>query len=122
MLLIIVKRHCQGTPDFEYVAAQIGVTKDAARIKFNNMRREMSIPDGNGLATPPSSPPRKRKAKERPVVDSAKEEGEAEEEERTEGKAKRAKSHRNAAVEASAKVKEKFEEDPTAEWECDEEI
>ena len=65
MLLIIIKRHLTGTPDYDYVASQLGITKDAARIKFNLLKREFSIADveDKGLVTPPGSPVKGRKRK-----------------------------------------------------------
>jgi len=65
MLLIIIKRHLTGTPDYDYVAPQLGITKDVARIKFNLLKREFSIPDSEdkGLVTPPGSPVKGRKRK-----------------------------------------------------------
>jgi hypothetical protein len=53
------------TPDYEFIAAQLGVTVIAARIKFNVMRREFAAEmkqHPGGIPTPPSSPSRKRKA------------------------------------------------------------
>ena len=118
MLLIIIKRHHSGTPDFEYVAAQLSVTKDAARIKYNAMRREVSIPDAaEGLATPPSSPPRKRKVKDTQAADLIK--GEDDGGERI---VKREKIVRKAAVKASGKLTEIFEENGIAGGEGDEKL
>lgn len=106
MLLIIIKRHYSGTPDFEYVAGQLGVTKDAARVKFNLMKREFAIPGAEGLQTPPSSPGKKRKAKGMKMEDK-----EAESEESGEEKPiKRPRSVRGAAVKAIGKL-ENIEED-----------
>jgi hypothetical protein len=118
MLLIIIKRHYSGTPDFEYVAAQLGVTKDAVRIRFNAMRREVSIPDiADGLATPPSSPPRKRKVKGVQAADLLK--GENDGGERI---VKREKIDRKAAIKAGGKLTEIFEEREIADGEGDEEL
>jgi hypothetical protein len=118
MLLIIIKRHYSGTPDFEYVAAQLGVTKDAVRIRFNAMRREVSIPDiAEGLATPPSSPPRKRKAKDLQAADLIKEEDDG-----GERIVKREKTGRKAAVKANGKLTEIFEESEITGGEGDEKL
>lgn len=106
MLLIIIKRHYSGSPDFEYVAAQLGVTKDAARIKFNSLRRGFAIPEGNGLRTPPSSPVKKRKVKEM----KAKGSDDGEEEVGFGVTGKRTKSVRAAAEKANGMLKEQFEE------------
>ena len=65
LLLLVIDRHLKETPDYEFIAAQLGITVIAARIKFNVMRREFAAEmkqSTGGIPTPPSSPSRKRKA------------------------------------------------------------
>lgn len=53
LLLLIIQRHVTGTPDYHYLAAELGCTYDAVRCRWGSIRRELGIaPNG---ATPPVS-------------------------------------------------------------------
>lgn len=60
LLLLVIKRHYSGTPDYDYLAAQLGVTRKAVRLKFQNLRRTEAA---EGAALHPQASPGKRKAK-----------------------------------------------------------
>lgn len=60
LLLLVIKRHYSGTPDYDYLAAQLGVTREAVRLKFQNLRRTEAA---EGAALHPQASPGKRKAK-----------------------------------------------------------
>ena len=104
LLLLVIKRHFTGTPDYKYLAEHLGSTPDAVRVKFNTLRRDVG---GNnvtivGIPTPPSSPPKKRKAKE--IKEESEENGEAED--RSVGSVKRGKHGRHEAMKAGDRIQE----------------
>lgn len=65
MLLLIINHHITGTPDYDWVASQMGVSRDVIRVKFNLLRREGSGSNIGTKVSAPSSPsksPKKRKS------------------------------------------------------------
>jgi len=124
LLLLVIRRHYTGTPDYKYLAEQLGVTKNAVKIKFDVLRRQVeTTPEISLPPTPNSSLKRKAKQlQETPVKYNGKKvkiEGdigikvEAEDEEsgsdceRVVVK-KRARTGRAAAAEAREKIKEDY--------------
>ena len=43
LLLLIIQRHVTGTPDYHYLAAELGCTYDAVRLRWGFIRRELGI-------------------------------------------------------------------------------
>jgi hypothetical protein len=63
LLHLIIQKHVTGTPDYNYLAAELGCTYQAVRQKWAIIRRELDTisTTNNGNPTPPATP-QKRKA------------------------------------------------------------
>lgn len=76
LLLLIIKKHIQGTPDYQFLGAQLGVTAEAARLQFGSLRRNFTLPQpGTVQPLEPKSKPRKRKSKATDESDEDKKNG-----------------------------------------------
>ena len=113
LLLLVIRTHVKVTPDYDLLAAHWGVTREAVRVKYNNLKRGFDASDTARAnpTTPPMTPPtipHKRKASTLTKTETVKNEGESE----LDGdfaEWKRVKSSRAAAGKANAKIKEEYE-------------
>jgi len=69
LLLLVIKVHYQGTPDYKFIAAQLGVTAEAARLQFSSLRRNFTLPQ-SGTVQPAEPKPRTAKRKSKVKEDS----------------------------------------------------
>jgi hypothetical protein len=63
LLHLVIQKHVTGTPDYNYLAAELGCTYDAVRQKWGAIRRELNTTSGNGGNPTPPATPQKRKPK-----------------------------------------------------------
>jgi len=76
LLLLVIKNHVKDASDHDLLATHLGVTRDAARIKYN-LKRDFEVSD-----TPEANPttlrttPRKRKASTITKTEAVRKEGE----------------------------------------------
>ena len=68
LLHLVIQRHVTGTPDYNYLAAELGCTYDAVRQKWAIIRRELV---GNNDNPTPRATPQKRKPKAKSAADAA---------------------------------------------------
>jgi hypothetical protein len=67
LLHLVIQKHVTGTPDYKYLAAELGCTYEAVRQKWAIIRRELV--GNNGNPTPPTTP-QKRKPKATPAANA----------------------------------------------------
>ena len=64
LLHLVIQKHVTGTPDYNYLAAELGCTYEAVRKRWAMIRRDLD--KNNGNPTPPTTP-QKRKPKKKPA-------------------------------------------------------
>ena len=108
--MLVIKNHVKAVPDYDLLAGHLGVSREAARQKYNNLKREFDVSDIRGAnpTTPPTTPPRKRKAATIAKSETVMKESESESDSDL-GDSKRVMSSRAAASKANAKIKEEYQ-------------
>lgn len=64
--LIIFTQHPKGTPDYDFLAEQLGATRESVRQKFNKLRREFDAKEHTAVGAKEPIPKKrtKKEAKE----------------------------------------------------------
>jgi hypothetical protein len=119
LLLLVVDEKVQGPPNYERMGQFFGVSRDAVKQKYNNLKKDFhatviqtaAIQTGN--PTPPPTPSRKRKATMATNVLEVTNDVSSEEvveSDGNSGRVKRARVSRVAAGKAKQRIKEEYEE------------
>jgi DNA-binding transcriptional MocR family regulator len=109
LLLLVIKNHVKVVPDYDFLAGHLGVSREAARQKYNNLKREFDVSDTPGAnpTTPPTTPPKRKAANIAKSKTVMKESGS--ESDSDFGDRKRVRISRAAASKANAKIKEEYQ-------------
>lgn len=115
LLLHVIDEKVQGPPNYERIGEIFGVSGNAVKIKYNNLRKDFRESAAKGGNITPQTTPKKRTAATSTMSDTKEVKGDvkskvaAEAGEKLES-AKRVKSSRNAAGKAKEKIKEEYEQ------------
>jgi len=106
LLLLVIKNHVKVVPDYDFLAGHLGVSRGAARQKYNNLKNDFDVSEIP--AAPSPTTPRKRKPATIAKGETVMKESESESDSDL-GDRKRVKKSRAAASKANAKIKEEYQ-------------